>query len=52
MVVKGWYRRAPVPSVEMKSLAYDGAFHRCYTYPAKLILSIFVLALGIGLMLV
>lgn len=52
VIVEGWYRRAPVPSVEMKRLSYDGAIHRCYTYPAKLILSIFVLALGIGLMLV
>lgn len=51
VVVEGWYRRAPVPYVEMKSLSYDRVFHRCYVYPAKLVLSIFVLALGIGFML-
>jgi hypothetical protein len=50
VVVEGWYRRAPMPYVEMKRLEHDGRVHRCYTYHAKLIVSILVLAIGCGVM--
>ncbi|MBI4639647.1 MAG: M48 family metalloprotease, partial [Candidatus Tectomicrobia bacterium] len=50
VVVEGWYRRAIVPYVEMKSLSYGRAFHRCYVYPVKLTFYIFLLILGIGMM--
>ncbi|MBI4610447.1 MAG: M48 family metalloprotease [Candidatus Rokubacteria bacterium] len=49
-VVRGWYRRAPVPYVEMKRIEYAGGAHGCYTYHAKLILALLVIAIGIGVM--
>jgi Zn-dependent protease with chaperone function len=51
VVIEGWYRRAPVPSVEMNTLSYDKTVHRCYVYLAKLALSILAFAVGITLML-
>jgi len=52
MVVEGWYRRAPTPYVEMKHLSYDGQSATCYVYYAKLIFSLLVVAIGLGLMTV
>ena len=31
--VKGWYRRSPVPYVEIKSYEIDGKVKKVYTYP-------------------
>ncbi|MFQ5656116.1 MAG: M48 family metalloprotease [Candidatus Methylomirabilales bacterium] len=52
VVIEGWYRRAPVPYVEMKRLSYGRASHHCYVYLWKLVGSLIVIAVGIGLMLV
>ena len=30
--VKGWYRRSPVPYVEIKEMEIDGKIKKCYTY--------------------
>lgn len=51
-VVEGWYRRAPVPYVEMKRLSYEGRSHRCYTYHVKLIVALLTCAIGLGVMLI
>ena len=30
--VTGWYRRAPIPYIEIKTLSLDGKVKKCYTY--------------------
>ena len=30
--VKGWYRRSPVPYIEIKEMEIDGKIKKCYTY--------------------
>ncbi|MBI4240805.1 MAG: hypothetical protein HY613_03725 [Candidatus Rokubacteria bacterium] len=52
VVVQGWYRRAPVPYVEMKRLSYDGHAHGCYVYHLKLVLAVMLVVIGLGVMLV
>ena len=32
IIVKGWYRRSPVPYVEINSMIIDGKTKKCYTY--------------------
>ena len=49
--VKGWYRRCPMPFVEMKELIVNGKRHTCYVYHIKLILSIVMIVVGIFLTL-
>ena len=31
-VIKGWYRRSPVPYVELYTLEVNGKMKKCYTY--------------------
>jgi Zn-dependent protease with chaperone function len=46
--VKGWYRRSPVPYVELWELTPEGAKGvKCYTYKAKRILGIVLVILGV-----
>jgi len=47
VMVKGWYRRSPMPYFEMLSMRVGGRTHNCYVYWIKLVLSIAPLALGI-----
>lgn len=47
--VVGWYRRAPVPYIEIKELRIDDKVSVCYTYHAKIVLSVLLIALGIFL---
>ncbi len=51
VVIEGWYRRAPLPYVEMRSLSYDKTTHRCYVYPVKLGFSILACVVGVMVML-
>ena len=37
IIVKGWYRRSPVPYVEIYSMEMDGRIKKVYTYIFKLI---------------
>ena len=37
IIVKGWYRRSPVPYVEIYSMEMDGKIKKVYTYIFKLI---------------
>jgi hypothetical protein len=51
VTVSGWYRRAPVPFVEIRSIISEGGMiRRCYSYHAKLVLSAALAALGTILM--
>jgi len=46
--IVGWYRRAPVPFVELKTLRDSkGKLLRCYVYPVKLTVAIILIILGI-----
>jgi Zn-dependent protease with chaperone function len=51
VVAKGWYRRAPVPFIELKTLKAGGKTRRCYVYHMKLIVSVLLVGLGIFLMI-
>ena len=53
VVVKGWYRRAPVPFLEISEITIkeSAVSRRCYTRFAKYISGGISLALGVGLLL-
>jgi Zn-dependent protease with chaperone function len=47
-VVRGWYRRAPTPFVEVKEMIFDtGDRVRCYHYPTKLVLAALLVVVGL-----
>ena len=49
--VTGWYRRAPIPFLEMKSMkAENEKVRNCYTYFAKYIVGFILIILGFFLM--
>jgi len=48
--VTGWFRRAPVPYLEIKSITMGGRTRRCYAYHFKLILAVAGVALGAALL--
>ena len=50
--VIGWYRRAPVPYIEIKEIRTAGTASSCYVYYAKLIWSIILMIGGILLFFV
>ena len=43
--VKGWYRRSPVPYVEIKEMEIDGKIKKCYTYTWAKISRIIILVI-------
>ncbi len=45
--VEGWYRRAPVPYIELKSFKSMGESKNCYVYYMKLFAAIVATALGV-----
>jgi heat shock protein HtpX len=45
-VVVGWYRRAPVPYVELKSITVDGKTRTCYVYHMKIGFGLVLLVIG------
>ena len=45
--VNGWYRRSPVPYVELKTIEIDGQIKKVYTY--KFILALYVIGVIIAL---
>ena len=50
--VVGWYRRAPVPYIELKSIKAKGEGERkCFTYTAKYIWAGILAIIGLVLML-
>jgi hypothetical protein len=47
VTVTGWYRRAPVPYIEIRTITgAEGKTHRCYTYPVKLFVAIALIVAG------
>ncbi len=51
ITVKGWYRRSPVPYVELKTMEIDGVEKKVYTYTFKKVLLIIGLVIAIGLII-
>ena len=49
--VIGWYRRAPVPNIELKSIQVRGEREKCYTYIAKYVWAGLLALIGIFLMI-
>ena len=49
--VVGWYRRTPVPYIELRSIQVAGeAQKKCYTYIAKYAFAAILTAIGLGMM--
>jgi Zn-dependent protease with chaperone function/Zn-finger nucleic acid-binding protein len=48
-VAVGWYRRAPVPYIELSSIDVQGKRRRCWVYAIKLALAVLLAAGGIAL---
>ncbi len=42
----GWYRRSPVPYVELRTLTAGGEAYRCYVYAAHIVVSVLLLLGG------
>ena len=45
VIIKGWYRRSPVPFIEIYQMEIDGKIKKVYSYVVKLIF-LFVLLIG------
>jgi Zn-dependent protease with chaperone function len=46
VIVKGWYRRCPMPFLEMKELLVGGKKYTCYVYHIKVFFSILLMIFG------
>lgn len=44
--IKGWYRRSPVPYIELKTLRTQGKSRECYVYTIKTLFAYFMLIGG------
>ena len=49
VVATGWYRRSPVPCLELRTLIAGGRTRRCWVHPLKLFFSVALVGLGIYL---
>jgi len=47
----GWYRRAPVPYIEIKNVVEKGNTHTCWVYAVKLAVSAIAIIVGVALLL-
>lgn len=47
-VATGWYRRAPVPYIELRTIEAAGKQRRCWVYALKLVVSVLLCAGGIA----
>lgn len=50
--VTGWYRRSPVPYVELKTIEIDGKVKKVYTYNTTLVLYIILGIIGLALLVI
>jgi len=48
--IDGWYRRSPVPYIELKTLKAAEMTQRCYVYPVKKIVAISTILIGLFLL--
>ena len=46
--VTGWFRRAPVPYLEINTITTRGRTRRCYVYYIKLVVVIALMLAGCG----
>ena len=44
--ITGWYRRAPIPYVEIKALEATSGKSNCYTFNVKIVFAIILIILG------
>ncbi len=51
VTASGWYRRAPIPYLEIKTLEVDGQTRQCYAYHAKIAVALLMIAAGIAVAL-
>jgi hypothetical protein len=51
VVAQGWYRRAPMPYIELRSLTSDGSTRNCYVMHAKWAAAFVLIVLGAFLMM-
>ncbi len=47
--VTGWYRRSPVPYVELKTIEIDGKVKKVYTYKTAIVLYVITLLIALAL---
>jgi heat shock protein HtpX len=48
--IEGWFRRAPVPYIELRKLTHEGAVTKCYVYLFRIFFAIIMIVLGLGMM--
>ena len=41
--VRGWYRRAPIPYIEIKEMNVEGKNVKCYSYITQIVLSVILI---------
>ncbi|MCM8801177.1 MAG: hypothetical protein NC912_04090 [Candidatus Omnitrophica bacterium] len=52
VIITGWYRRSPVPYIELKTLRdSQGRLMSCYVYLVKLTVAIGLIILGVAFVL-
>ena len=51
VTIKGWYRRSPVPYVEIYSMEMDGKIKKCHTYTFNKVVYVILLVVAILLIL-
>ena len=49
--VTGWYRRAPVPYLEVRTVTVDGKKNTCWVYALKRVLAVLSIFIGVGLIM-
>jgi hypothetical protein len=51
--VDGWYRRAPVPYLEIRTIrSAEGKRRRCYTYHVKIAVALVLAVAGVLILLI
>jgi heat shock protein HtpX len=46
VTITGWYRRSPIPYLEIKQMRADGKDITCYAYYAKLVMAVLLIVFG------
>ncbi len=47
VIISGWFRRSPIPYVEIKEMRVDGKDIYCYVYQVKLAVAVIIMVFGI-----
>ena len=45
----GWYRRSPIPYMEIKTITCDGATRRCYVLQGKVVTCLVLMIAGVAM---